>query len=297
MINKNTPKHFARGFAMGCADIIPGVSGGTVALILGIYERLIGAISQIKPSLLGLLAKGKLGEIAHKTDLIFLAPLAIGLVSAVLFCTKVIGLPALLVTHTEQIYGLFFGLILASIIVLIKERLPLSKRDLGVMVLGTIVTWLILQMTPADIGHSPLILFFSGMLATAAMLLPGISGSFMLLLAGQYAAILGGISEGDITVLAPFLAGAAAGIIVMANVIKWLLAHFERTTMLLMIGVLMGSLWRIWPFQEVVSGEGKRGFYQPALPDFSASLTEPFATFVAGMLIVFMVHRLANKHA
>lgn len=292
---KETFQHYARGFAMGCADIIPGVSGGTVALILGIYERLIAAISSFKPWLLALLIRGRFSDIIHAIDLKFIAPLGIGLVSAVLFCTKVIGLPELLITHTQEIYGLFFGLILASIFVLIRERLPLRIGDAALLAVGLVATWVVLQQTPATVPHTPLVLFLSGMLATAAMLLPGISGSFMLLLVGQYATILQAIAEGELAVLAPFIGGAIVGLICMANVIRWLLSRFERTTMMLMIGVLVGTLWRLWPFQTIVSGEGKQSFYQPVLPE--TFVAEPFATFVAGLLIVFLIHRLANKHA
>ena len=296
MLNKNTPKHFARGFAMGCADIIPGVSGGTVALILGIYERLIGAIRSYNLCLLRAFLRGHFKSAYAQADIVFVLPLAVGLISAVLFCTKVIGLPELLVTHTEPIYGLFFGLIFGSILLLLCERFPLSAKDSTLIIVGSIATWQLLQFTPATLPHDPLTLFLSGMLATAAMLLPGISGSFMLLMAGQYATILQAIADADMAILLPFIGGAITGILAMARVIGWLLARFERPTMLLMIGVLIGSLWRIWPFQTIVSGNGKSAFYAPVIPTAETSyFAESLAAVLAGLLIVFMVHRLSKR--
>ncbi len=292
MCMKETIRHIGRGAAMGCADIIPGISGGSVALILGFYERLIAAISTLGYSTIGRLFTFRWVSLWKQSDGGFLAPLLAGILGGILFCTHIVGLPHLLEVYPEPVYGLFFGLILGSIFMLLGHYKPLALDDYSALVPGALLVWLFLQVTPVDMPHDPIPMFFYGIIASSAMLLPGISGSFLLLLFGQYETIIRAIADGDASILFPLLLGIFCGLAVMARFIRALLYFHERTTLVLMVGVLIGSLWRIWPFQTV-NGEGISAPYIPmGTADF---VSESFAFILLGMVIVYGIDKTSQR--
>ena len=239
----------AKGFCMGAADVVPGVSGGTMAFILGIYAQLLDAIRSFDVLWLQHIFKLEFKAVLQRPHFSFLIPLLIGLFCAILFFTRVIPLPVLLHSHPEPIYGLFFGLIIGSIIALLPEAKRLDMSAVFFISMGTVLGWLIVNLVPVNTPDSAWFIFLSGMLAISAMLLPGISGSFILLILRKYDTILNAIGHFQFTILIPFCLGVLTGLIVFSRVIGLLLARFYRATLLMIIGILIGSLWVIWPFQ------------------------------------------------
>ncbi|MDH5436305.1 MAG: DUF368 domain-containing protein, partial [Gammaproteobacteria bacterium] len=187
---RELPKTIAKGFCMGSADIVPGVSGGTMALILGIYERLLEAIRSFDLNWLKEILRFNIASAISRNDLVFLGALLTGILSALLFFTKVIPLPELIISHPELVYSLFFGLITASIIILIQQVGKMKLVDYVVSITGVVFGLMIVNLVPATTPETSWFIFFSGFVAISAMLLPGISGSFILLILGKYAYIV-----------------------------------------------------------------------------------------------------------
>lgn len=289
-----------KGFAMGSADIIPGVSGGTMALILGIYERLLGAIRSFDAAWVRDLFSGRVAAALGRNDLGFLIPLGLGIVGALLFFTRVVPLPRLIETHPELIYGLFFGLILASVWVLLRDAPSFGWREAGWVLLGTLAGFAVVNLVPVETPTALWFIFFCGFVAISAMLLPGISGSFILLILGKYAYIVDALGRFDVVIIGVFMAGMVCGVLAFSRAITWLLARFHDTTMMTIIGILLGSLWVIWPFQErsyvSVRGEDKLVASQPVWPDtWDAEALGAFGLLAMGFVIVLVLHRLGKK--
>ena len=285
---------------MGSADIIPGVSGGTMALILGIYERLLTAIRSFDRFWLDDLLHLRIRQALARNDLQFLLPLLLGIGSAILFFTRVIPLPTLIVTHPELIYGLFFGLILASIVILMGQVDRYGAMEILTTVVGVLVGFAIVNLVPVATPTALWFIFLCGFVAISAMLLPGISGSFILLILGKYAYIIDALGRFDVAVIAAFAAGAVVGLVVFSRTIVWLLRHYHQPTLLLIKGILIGSLWIIWPFQErsyeFIHGKEKLVGSSPVWPEGpGASVLASFACLALGFALVMGIHYLAEK--
>ena len=292
------PVILLKGFCMGGADIIPGVSGGTMALILGIYERLLRAIRSFDSAWLRLLLRLRIGEALKRNDPAFLAPLAFGIAAAILFFTHVVPLPSLIVSHPELIYGLFFGLILGSVVVLMREVDRYGPRELALAALGAAAGLAVVNLVPVETPTAPWFIFLCGFVAISAMLLPGISGSFILLILGKYAYIINALGTLDLPVIAVFMAGMLTGLVVFSRAIVWLLARWRQATLLVIKGILIGSLWVIWPFQErvyeTVRGKDRLVRSNPELPEgVDATAAAAFALMAAGFAAVLLLNRLA----
>ncbi|MCK5876134.1 MAG: DUF368 domain-containing protein [Candidatus Marithrix sp.] len=238
-----------KGFCMGAADVVPGVSGGTMAFILGIYAQLLAAIRSFDLIWLKYVFTLQVKPAIQRPHFSFLLPLFIGIVGALIFFTRIIPLPIFLHTHPEIVYGLFFGLIVASILVLLPEIKPLNLSKTMSLLMGIVLGWLIVTLVPMNTPDTTSFIFFSGMLAISAMLLPGISGSFILLILHKYDTILNAIGHFNFMILIPFGFGVVAGLVFFSRIISWLLASFYHHTVAIIIGILIGSLWIIWPFQ------------------------------------------------
>lgn len=261
---------FAKGFCMGSADIVPGVSGGTMALILGIYRQLIEAIRSFDLVWLKSLFRLDLRILLTRPHFGFLIPLILGIVAALLFFTRIVPLPYLIEQYPAPVYGLFFGLILGSILILVRQ-FEHSHISWVMLVLVTVIGWWIFNLVPADTPEAGWFVFISGALAISAMLLPGISGSFILLMLKKYAYIFSAIGRFDLTVIVPFALGMATGLILFSRLLSWLLNRFYQPTLASIIGLLTASLWVIWPFQERVfeniAGKQKLVKVMPIWPD------------------------------
>ncbi len=247
---------------MGSADIVPGVSGGTMALIVGIYTRLIDAIKSFDSQFFRRLFTFKLKSALQEVEWRFLLMLFSGMICAILFFTKLVPLQVYMFTDPELIFGLFFGLIIGSIVILIKE-IKGFKWVHGVMILlGTAVGFWVVTLVPTDTPESPLFVFLSGSVAICAMILPGISGSYILLILRKYDFILSqigkvGTSETTAGLLAllPFFVGAIFGLAVFSRILSWVLNRYEAKTLAVLIGFLIGSLYVIWPYQDQTYNE------------------------------------------
>jgi putative membrane protein len=293
---------FARGLCMGAADVVPGVSGGTMALILGIYQRLLEAIRAFDVKLLRLIAARRLRDAAEHVDILFLIPLGIGILSAILFFTRVVSLPQLLRDHPEQIYALFFGLIVGSIIVLLRGQGPMRVRELICLVAGILIGLLIVSAVPFETPVDSWFIFLSGALAICAMILPGISGAFILLLLRKYEYVLNAVGHFDFSVIVPFALGAVTGLMLFSRLLVWLLKHHYRITLAAIVGMLVASLWALWPFQarsyEVIRGKEQLVYSTPTWPADAGS-GEALAVFLCavGIAAVFTLDSLARRRS
>ncbi len=254
---RETPILGIKGFLMGSADIVPGVSGGTMALILDIYERLLNAIKSVDARFLKSLAKFKFKSAFDELHWLFLVPLLAGILSAGVFFTTVVPLQIYMFTHPEIVYGLFFGLIVGSIYILIKEQSQFRWKE-GLSLLGGLGIGLwIVTLVPTDTPDHPAFVFLTGMISISAMILPGISGSYLLLIMRKYEYILSNIAliwggdpiSGIINIL-PFTLGTIVGIAAFSRFLSWLLKRFHSQTIAVLIGFMVGSLFVIWPYQH-----------------------------------------------
>lgn len=285
---------------MGTADVVPGVSGGTMALILGIYQRLLEAIRAFDTTLLRLMAARRFRDAAAHVDSAFLITLGAGILAAVLFFTRVVSLPQLLREHPEQIYALFFGLIVGSIAVLLRVLAPMRFRDLTFLMAGTVLGLVVVNVVPFETPVEAWFIFLSGALAICAMILPGISGSFILLLLRKYEHVLDAVGHFDFTVILPFALGAISGLMLFSRLLVWLLKHHYRITLTTIIGMLVGSLWLLWPFQarsyELIRGKQQLVFSTPIWPaDVGAGEALSGVLCIAGFAAVLIIDRLV-KH-
>ncbi|GAB4424715.1 MAG: DUF368 domain-containing protein [Anaerolineae bacterium] len=243
---------YAKGFSMGAADVVPGVSGGTMAFILGIYEELLDSIRAfLSPSAFMLVVKFKLKEAFNTLPWPFLLALFAGIMTAIFTLAQF--LEWMLNTHPELLWAFFFGLVTASIITVTKRVKIWNAAAIVAVIIGAAVAWVIVGMVPADMSHNPLFLFFSGFIAICAMILPGISGSFILVLLGQYEYILGAVNDRDFVTLAIVAAGAVVGLGTFAQVLSWLFKRYHDITVAVLIGFMAGSLRKIWPWKETLS--------------------------------------------
>lgn len=246
-----------KGFFMGSADVVPGVSGGTMALILGVYSRLINAIKSVNARAIKYAARLRLRELFGEVHWLFLFFLATGMALAVVFFTRVVPLHELMYTHPERIYGLFFGLITGSVFLLAYSLNAWRWKPILAMIAGTAFGFRIVTLVPTDTPENALFVFASGAVAITAMVLPGISGSFILLILQKYDYILGNISllgtsetMTAVIVLIPFGLGMITGIVLFTRLLSWMLKHYYVATLSVLIGFMVGSLYVIWPFQD-----------------------------------------------
>lgn len=285
---------------MGAADVVPGVSGGTMAFILGIYEQLIAAIRSFDVVWLQHVFKLEVKPALQRPHFGFLIPLVIGIFCALIFFTRVIPLPSLLHTHPEAIYGLFFGLIVGSIIALLPEAKRFDASMVFFLSIGIALGWFIVTLVPTNTPDAAWFIFLSGMLAISAMLLPGISGSFILLILRKYDTILNAIGHFNLMVLIPFGLGVLTGLVVFSRFLGWLLDRFYRATLLVIIGVLIGTLWVIWPFQvrqyEMIHNKERLMSSTPYWPDaLSQPVIYALLMMLLGLALVLIIYAWANK--
>lgn len=250
-----------RGFCMGTADVIPGVSGGTVALILGIYKRLVTAISRFDLRLMGLVRSGDLHSAARHVDLRFLASLGLGIALGIVLLGRLMNQLLLDENTRGPTLAAFFGMVLASTWIVaryvqVKGTAKLMKAA-ALAAMGALVAY---GVTGLPVSQQELTLpyvFLCGMLGICAMILPGISGAYILLMLGAYIELTGilkslpHVSSGDAVIVAVFACGCGLGLISFSKVLRWLLTHYQWGTMAVLSGVMLGALRCIWPFKEL----------------------------------------------
>lgn len=241
----------AKGFCMGAADVVPGVSGGTMAFILGIYEELINSIKNlVDPEIFRHLFRFQLKELFTVVPWQFLASVGFGILLAIFSLAQF--LEAALINYPALLWSFFFGLVLASIITVTKRIKKWSVTTIVAVVVGTIIAYIIVGLVPAETPNAPWFLFLSGFIAICAMILPGISGSFILVLMGKYQYILSAVNNRDFATLMLVAAGAGIGLITFAQILSWLFKRYHDITVALLIGLMIGSLRKIWPWKETL---------------------------------------------
>ena len=283
---------------MGTADVVPGVSGGTMAFILGIYNDLLEAIKSFDQSWLKAVFSFNVKQSLSKPHFGFLIPLFIGICCALLFFTRVISLPGLLISHPQEVYGLFFGLISGSIIILLQDMTGLNYRALIPAFTGILLGAVIFNLVPLQTPETPWFMFFAGAIAICAMILPGISGSFILLILNKYAYFFDAVGHFKISILIPFALGALTGLVIFSRLLSYLLKKYFENTVLFIIGILTASLWVIWPFQErsyeVIAGESRLVGSQPVIPsELASSEIISILLIITGFLVVFAINWFA----
>lgn len=235
---------FIRGLFMGSADIVPGVSGGTIALITGIYGHLIEAISNIKFGFVRPLLKGNFRgfwtQLLEEIDFKFFIPLILGIGVAFLTLAKVVTY--CMDYHTAMTFSFFLGLIIASAVILFRKIERINIKHVVFAIIGLILTYIFVSLNPISGNHSLIVIFLSGMIAICAMILPGISGSFLLLLLGQYEYMLNALHQLHFSEIIVFVVGALIGILGFSKILNFLLKNYEELTMAFLIGVMLGSL-------------------------------------------------------
>lgn len=240
-----------KGMGMGAADVVPGVSGGTIAFITGIYEELIESIKSVNLSSIKLLLNFKLKDFWKAVNGNFLLSLVVGIAISFLSIAKLIKY--LLEQHPILIWSFFFGLIVASALVIAKKITEWKLRSIIAMIVGIGIAYMVTVVTPAETTNAYWFLFLSGALAICAMILPGISGAFILLLLGKYEFVLNALSSFKLDIIAVVAAGAVVGLLSFSNLLSWLLKKYHNMTIALLSGFMIGSLNKVWPWKETVS--------------------------------------------
>ena len=237
---------------MGAADVVPGVSGGTIAFISGIYEELLGSISSIKLDTLRILKQEGVKSAWNAINGNFLATLLIGIAFSVVSLAK--GISYLLETQPILLWSFFFGLVLASVLYIGKQISKWDAKTVVVVLLGAVIAYYITILEPLVSDDASLLFYFiSGALAICAMILPGISGSFILVLLGSYKMILDAIHSRDFQIIATVGAGAVVGLLSFSKLLKWLFSNYKNLTLAGLTGFIIGSLNKIWPWKETLS--------------------------------------------
>lgn len=239
-----------KGCAMGMADVVPGVSGGTIAFISGIYEELLDSIRSVDAAALRLLLRFRLAEFWRHINGRFLLPVLLGIAVAIFSLARL--MTYLLTNHPIAIWSFFFGLIVASALLVARQIGRWDWRTVLAFAVGAAAAWWITVATPAETPDDWWFVMLSGAIAICAMILPGISGAFILLLLGKYQYIMHAVGEFDIPVIAVFVIGAAAGIISFSHLLSWLLKHWHDVTVAVLMGFMVGSLNKVWPWKETV---------------------------------------------
>lgn len=294
-----------KGCAMGMADVVPGVSGGTIAFISGIYEELLDSIRSVNATALKLLLKLRLGEFWRHINGSFLLPVLLGIAIAIFSLARL--MTYLLTYHPIAIWSFFFGLIIASALLVARQIGRWDWRSLLAFVAGAAAAWWITVATPAETPNDWWFVMLSGAIAICAMILPGISGAFILLLLGKYQFIMEAVGNLDIPIIVIFAVGALAGILAFSHLLSWLLRNWHDLTVALLMGFMVGSLNKVWPWKQVVETYvDSHGQVQPlvesnispatfeTLYDKPALLPEAVILCIVGFLVIYGIEVLAR---
>jgi len=281
------------GLTMGAADVVPGVSGGTMAFIMGVYEELVDALKTFNWRLLLMLVRLRFREAVAAVPWRFLAVLGAGIAAAVLVLAGPVGW--LLDHHPVPLFAFFLGMVLASMAT-VAARLRWSATAVLCLLLGTAAAWWLVGLVPREMPHDAVTLFLSGAAAITAMMLPGISGSFILLILGQYEFTIDAVRDRDFLAILPLVKGAICGILPFVRILSWLLRRHYQITIALLIGFMAGSLRKIWPFKGAVPGQGEGSAFREinVLPAVDGAFWLAAGLCVLGFLLVLGLNRMAQ---
>jgi putative membrane protein len=280
--------HVLRGLLMGAADVIPGVSGGTVALVVGIYERFVGSVSAGASALFRFARLDLDGGRRRWKDVewTLVIPLGLGIVTALVIGSRII--PGLLEAYPSEMRAVFFGLILGSLAVPYRRMSGVETREIALIVVFALIAFVLVGLPPREIAEPPLpLVFVLAAIAICAMILPGVSGAFMLLAFGIYRPTLEALSGLDLPYILVFVAGAGVGLGLFSQVLTWLLEHRHDVTMAALVGLMAGSLRALWPWLDE-----DRALLAP--PDLTA-LALAGVLAAVGVAVVVLVTWLAGQ--
>ncbi len=295
---------FLRGMGMGVADLIPGVSGGTIALITGIYKKFVDSIKSINRHFFRLIFRKQFVSAWKHINGNFLLAVFSGILVSVFFLARLLSW--LLDNSRMFVWAFFFGLIIASAIYIGRK---IEKWDFSTLLFfffGILGSFYITLATPATAPETLWYVFFSGCIAICAMVLPGISGSFILILIGNYAFILQAVTDLNVKILAVFAAGCIVGIILFSNIISWLFKRYAYNTMAVLTGLMVGSLNKLWPWKKVLKARHIGGEEVPVVERSITPAqfqqiegTDPMifqilALMFTGFILIFLINYLAN---
>lgn len=288
-----------KGMAMGAADVVPGVSGGTIAFIVGIYDELINSIKSINGESLKLFFTGKWIAFCKQINAAFLFSIILGIGISIFSLAKVITW--LLTDHPVLVWAFFFGLVLASTWFVSKDIKEWNWKTILAFIVGAAVAYYITVATPAETSTNLLFIFLCGAIAICAMILPGISGSFILVLLGKYFFIMEAVKTFNIKIILVFAAGALIGITTFSRLLSFALKHFRNITLSVLTGFMLGSLNKVWPWKETVQTYvDSHGVVKPLvetniLPN--VYVWEAAVLMVVGFLLVYLLEKLSAKSA
>jgi putative membrane protein len=243
-----------KGFCMGAADVVPGVSGGTMAFILGIYQDLIISIKSVDTKFFKFILTGKIKDAIECVSWKFLLPVALGIFTAIFTVARLLSY--VLQTYPVFIWSFFFGLVLASTITIWLHLKQWTINVIFGIIFGTFLAYYIVGQVPVNTPETPWFLFMSGALAICAMILPGISGAFILVLLGKYHFVLDAVNRLDFTTLAIITSGAVIGLMSFVRLLSWLFKKYHEMTIAILIGLMLGSLRKIWPWKMELGNSG-----------------------------------------
>ncbi len=291
-----------KGMAMGAADVVPGVSGGTIAFISGIYEELISTISGVNPALFRIWKEEGFSAMWKALNGNFIIALFSGILISIFTVMRLANY--LLENHPILIWSFFFGLVIASIWFVAKQIPKWNFKIILALILGAAVAFYIVSLPPLAANSSYLFLFFAGAIAVCAMILPGISGAFILVLLGAYKSVTEAAHDFDIKTLGILALGAIFGLLTFSKVLKWLFVHYSSITLAVLTGFIAGSLNKIWPWKEILKTEtygDKEVVLQDAsvLPwNFNGDPQTLWATLLmlVGFFLIIALEMIASKN-
>ena len=284
----------ARGFAMGAADIVPGVSGGTMAFILGIYDELLDAIHAVDMTFIRRILTLKWREAFENFPWKFLLALALGIGTAILTLASVLHWA--LEEYPVYIWAFFFGLIVASIVLVRKRVESWNVVNILAAIVAAVGAFILVGSTPSETPHTPILLVLSGALAICAMILPGISGAFILVLLGKYAYVLGAVKNFDIFTIALVGVGAVAGLVSFARLLRWMLNKNHDLVVAILTGFMLGSLRKVWPwktFETISETFVRETNFIPTVVNGEVVIAA--LLMIAGIAAIIVVEGYANR--
>ena len=285
-----------KGMAMGAADVVPGVSGGTIAFIAGIYDELINSIKSINMHSLKLLFTGKIAAFWKAVNGNFLFALLLGIAISVFSLAKLITY--LLLNEPVLVWSFFFGLVLASTWFVTKDIKGWNWKTVAGFVGGAVIAYYITVATPAETSTNLMFIFLCGAIAICAMILPGISGSFILVLLGKYFYVMEAVKTLDLVVLGVFAFGAALGINSFSRVLSYALKNFRNITLSVLSGFMLGSLNKVWPWKEVekLVSDGHEVMIEHNIAP-NTEVAEAVVLMLIGFILVYVLEKISAKKA
>ncbi len=278
----------AKGVAMGAADVVPGVSGGTIALLTGIYPRLINAITGVNVQSVKQLLRFDFKSFWQAIDGNFILPLLFGI--ALAFAVLAHPIKYALTNHPIVMWSFFFGLIIASAILII-QHIPHKRLFKSLWIIpGIAFGFWIGSMDTIAFPSNQIAVFIAGMLAICAMILPGISGSFILVLIGMYKVLITAVAQRNLVVILIFIAGAVIGLLIFSRIIKWTLENFYQATLFFLSGLMLGSLVKVWPWQVANANVMPWTLENPQT--FTA-----IALMLLAIILVFATDKIGRKYS